>query len=129
MPKQRAEGRTAELDPLLRHSRREATLILGLWACCFLYTISFCYLYGYTSHEPGMDTTGPDIAAVVGSLERFDRDPGSMTLPLGLGIPDWVFYGVVVPWLVCILATVVFCMFVFTEDDLSAAGSPEETDG
>ena len=28
-------------DPIYRHSLREARFILGLWTCCFFYTVSY----------------------------------------------------------------------------------------
>jgi hypothetical protein len=105
-------------DPVYLNCRREAIFILALWACCFVYTVGFCYLTGYASHEPTPQSTGPALGAMVGSLHDFDRTPESLRSPLGLGIPDWVFYGVVMPWLTCIVLTFLFCLFVFKEDDL-----------
>ena len=106
-------------DPIYRHSLREARFILGLWTCCFFYTVSYCYLNGYLSHEPSPGSTGPAIASWFGPLEAFNRDPDSVTYPLGLGIPDWVFYGVALPWVVCIVLSFWYGLFMFAEDDLS----------
>lgn len=108
-----------EDDPVYRHARREAFFILGLWTSCFFYTIGYCYLNGYLTHEPDPTATGPAISELVGPLESFNRDPESLSEPFGLGIPDWVFYGIVVPWLVCIVATFWFCFFLYVEDDLN----------
>lgn len=112
-----------EVDPLFLHSLREARFILGLWACCFVYTVVYCYAGGYLSHEPSSDAWPIAIGEVVGPLDSFQRDPDFLTYPLGLGIPDWVFYGVVVPWGVCIVLTFWYAFFLYAEDDLS---SPEE---
>ena len=105
-------------DPVYRHARREATLILLLWLCCFVYTVPFCYLNGYLIHDPAPHSFGPSIDLLPGSLEAWNRDPGSLNTPLALGIPDWIFYGVFLPWAFCILFTFWFCLFRFQEDDL-----------
>ena len=89
-------------DPLYRNSLREARLILFLWLACGIFTVTVCYLFGYLSHETDLNSTGPDLVNVFGPFERFDRNPDNLTTPLGLGIPDWIFYGVVIPWFACI---------------------------
>ena len=114
-----------EEDPIYRNSLREARFILGLWTFCFIYTVSYCYLTGYLVHEPLPTSTGPGVATLLGPLEALNRDAESLTYPFGLGIPDWVFYGVAVPWGICIILSFVYGLFIFTEDDLSA-GSLEE---
>ena len=105
-------------DPVYRNSLREAKIILAVWAVALLYTCTYCYLYGYLSHPSDPAATGPAISSWFGPLKSFDRDPASLTTPLGLGIPDWVFYGVGVPWIICSLVTFWFCLFVFKEDEL-----------
>lgn len=85
----------AELDdPVYRHTRREALLILGLWITAMVYTLTVCYVWGY------------------------GRDPATLTHVWG--IPDWVFYGIFVPWAVCDLVTIFYCFFFAAEDDLSS---------
>lgn len=105
-------------DPLYRNSLREARLILIIWFLCGIITVTICYLFGYLSHEPDLNSTGPDLVNIFGSFEKFDRTPESLTTPLGLGIPDWIFYGIVIPWLVCIGFTFWFCLSYFSEDEL-----------
>ena len=116
-------------DPAMLRSRWEASLILGLWACCMVYTCTYCYLYGYQTHAPlrADRVTGPDIAEVAGPMESFNRDPESLTYPFGLGIPDWVFWGIVTPWAVCIVLSVIFCLFIFKEEDLGEDHIGEQT--
>jgi len=101
-----------EDDPVYRDSRREAVVILSAWLACLLWTVSFCYVYGSSRHdrEPG------DFSALLPPMERFDREPGSLTTPLGLGIPDWALWGVTVPWVLCIGFSLWFC-FAFMKDD------------
>jgi len=119
-----------EEDPVYIHTRREAIFILGLWACCFLYTITYCYLTGYLSHETHRHPTGPAVGAALGDLESWNRNLESLSTPLGLGIPDWVFYGIVIPWALCALITFWFCLFYYVEDDLEAGAvrNPEQRD-
>ena len=112
------EDATYEPDPLIIHCLREARFIIGVWACCFIYTVSYCYLHGYLVHEPLPSATPWAVTNLLGPLESFNRDPDSVTYPLGLGIPDWVFYGIILPWLLCIVASFWYGLFLFTEDDL-----------
>src|SRR5262245_44163658 len=62
-------------DPVLISSRREALLVFLIWLLAAGYSIGVCYAWGY----------GRDAA----------------TLTYVLGFPDWVFWGVVVPWSAC----------------------------
>jgi hypothetical protein len=112
-----------KIDPLYRNALREVAVILSAWTICLVYTVTYCYLYGYLSHEGTPESTGPDIGTLVGPLSSFNRDPGSLTTPLGLAIPDWIFYGVVLPWALCILFSFWFCLFYFKEDDLGSEGT------
>lgn len=112
-------------DPLYLNARREAGVILAIWSACLIYTVGFCYLFGYLSHEPDPGSTGLSIGEWVGPLTSLDREAASLEVPLGLGMPDWVFYGVGVPWLLCIVVTWWFCTFYFTEDELGADFKPE----
>ncbi len=105
-------------DPVYKSSFRESIWILGIWAACFLYTVIYCYLNGYLTHEPHLNSTGPAIGSLVGKLESFNRLPASLTTPLGLGIPDWVFYGIFCPSAVAIIITIIFCLFIYLEQDL-----------
>ena len=57
-------------------------------------------------------------AELVGEIESFNRLPASFTTPLGLGIPDWVFYGIFCPTAVAIIITIIFCLFIYSEQDL-----------
>jgi hypothetical protein len=77
-------------DTLVRHARREAALALAIWLVAMIYSVGVCYLYGY------------------------GRDPD--TLSFVLWFPDWVFWGIVVPWIVCTLVSVVFA-FGFMGDE------------
>lgn len=106
-----------EDDPVYRHCLREAVFIFSVWVACFVWTCAYCYLYGYSSHEPNPSGVSP-IGGMVGPLESFNRSASDLTYPLGLGVPDWVFYGVVVPWVLCIALSFWYCLCFFVEDDL-----------
>lgn len=110
-------SRQAE-DPVYQNSLREAKIIISIWIVALLYTCTYCYLFGYQSHPSDSAAIGPAISSWFGPLESFDRDPATLTTPLGLGIPGWVFYGIAAPWIACLLATFVFCLFIFRADDL-----------
>ena len=83
---------------LLRHARREGLMLLGAWAVALVWTISVSYLGGYN---------------------RAARDIG-----LILGMPDWVFWGVALPWGLCLLFSAWFCFRIMADDDLGR--DPEE---
>jgi len=112
-------------DPLLKNASREARLILFFWLVSGVVTIAVCYFFGYLSHEPDINSTGPDLVHLLGPFTEFDRRPDTFSTPLGLGIPDWIFYGVAVPWIACIVLTFWFCLRYFTEDDLGIDHDPD----
>jgi hypothetical protein len=96
---------------LIRHARREAAIVLTVWALALAWVVGYCYLHGYRHDE--------DSAVVRwGLAEPRTAD----NLNLIAGFPDWVFVGIVVPWLLCTAFTLVFCFFM-TDDDL---GPPRE---
>ena len=84
------------LDPLVSHAGREALLILLAFAVCLIWSVSCCYLLGY-----GASGGGP-VATV-------------------LGIPSWVLWGVLVPWLAADVFALWFCFFFMADDPLSEA--------
>ncbi|HEY1067626.1 MAG TPA: DUF997 family protein [Pirellulales bacterium] len=78
-------------DPVLRNAAREATAVMVLWAAALAWTVGYCYFNAY------------------------GRSIDSLTYVWGF--PDWIFYGVVAPWLACTVFTLVFCLGVMTDDD------------
>ena len=93
----RSSKPTEDYDPVFIHSRREAIVILCLWIVCLCWTIPYCYQHGYTTE------VDPDNLGIV------------------WGMPAWVFWGVLLPWMFATSFTIVFCLFVMRDDDLSAA--------
>jgi hypothetical protein len=96
-----ADASPAGEQRLLRHARREGRLILLVWAAALVWSVSAGYLGGY-GREPA------DIALV-------------------LGMPDWVFWSVVLPWGLCLLFSVWFCFAYMADDDLGR--DPDEGAG
>jgi Protein of unknown function (DUF997) len=77
---------------LLQHARREAALIMGVWLLALVWTVgTYCVL-------------------------GLRRNPAEMKLVLGM--PDWVFWGVVLPWGLSLIFTVWFCYCFMADDDL-----------
>ncbi len=81
-------------DPVFLHTRREAIVILVVWALAFSWVVPFCYFDGYT---PAANAT---------------------EVPLVLGMPRWVVWGVGVPWLIADVVTIGLCLWFIKDDDL-----------
>ncbi len=62
-------------------------------------------------------------------MESYNRDPESLEFPFDLGIPDWVFWGIVIPWCICIVLSLIYCIFIFAEDDLNPEDPTSEMEG
>lgn len=80
--------------PLLKSARREAAGALIIWLLVTIYSVSYCCTYG------------------------FNRDPNSLTYVLGF--PDWIFWGVVVPWGVSTIVSALFAFFFMKDEDLES---------
>jgi hypothetical protein len=83
---------TRQTDPLVHSSFREAILVTCIWLSAAIWSISVCYSRGY--HLKSED------------------------LKIVLGFPDWVFWGIVVPWTSCTVVSIVFGLIFFREGDL-----------
>jgi len=82
-------------DPLVRSARREAAIAFGMWLAAMLYSVTYCYLNGYGR--------------------------SAESLSFVLWFPDWVFWGVVVPWGLCVLASTVFAFRIMGDEPLGEA--------
>jgi uncharacterized membrane protein YhdT len=80
-------------DPLLTSARRETVITFCLWAIAMIYTVGVSVTFGY------------------------NRDPA--TLKYVFGFPDWIFWGVVTPWLVATLISAFFALVVMEDAPLS----------
>ena len=88
----RALSVQAEYDPVFLHSRREAIIIVGVWALGLIWSVPYCYFRGYNLSPQEIHTIW--------------------------GIPSWVFWGIGVPWLLADLFTAWFCFRYMSIDDL-----------
>jgi hypothetical protein len=79
-------------DPAVRSARREAIVTMLIFAAALAYTIGYCAIYGYR------------------------RDPDSLRFVFGF--PDWVFWGVVVPWVVCVGVSYLFGAVFMADEQL-----------
>jgi hypothetical protein len=89
-------------DPVLTSARREALLAFAIWLTACVYSVTYCYVFGY-----GRDTA---------------------TLTYVLGFPDWVFWGVVAPWSVCTVLAFLLSYFVISDEDLGQEQLEEKLD-
>lgn len=79
-------------DPVLTSSRREAFLVLGIWLAAMSYSVGYCVWRGY-----GRDWE---------------------TVSFVFGFPDWVFWGIVCPWLACVALSWWFAYRFMTDEPL-----------
>ena len=88
-------------DPVVSSGRREALWTLSLWLAAAIYSVTYCIWFGY------------------------QRSVDSLTFVLWF--PDWVFWGIVVPWLVCAAISIAFALRMAEDEPLaSAADLPSE---
>jgi hypothetical protein len=88
-------------DPVLVSARREAIIAFATWAIALAYSVTYCAYNGY----------GRKIE----------------DLKYIWGFPDWVFWGVVVPWAVCIAFSWIFASIWMRDEDLGE--DPPGADG
>jgi len=81
-------------DPVLVSARREAIVVLVVWAVAMVYTLGYCWQFGY--QRPAEE------------------------IELVLGFPDWVFWGVLAPWCVCTIVSGWFAFFFMRDENLGA---------
>jgi len=79
-------------DPLVTHTRREAIFAVALWLAATVYTVGYCAAYGY------------------------ERPVSELTFVLG--IPSWVFWGIVAPWTACTVISICFAARFMCDDPL-----------
>lgn len=103
---------------LLRHARREAVLTLIVWAAALCWTIGYCFLFGY-QHAPDSWLVRNGVVPL--------RTGDNLTQFAGL--PDWVCFGILLPWLLCSAWTICFGSAVMHDDDLGAEAEEEPRDG
>lgn len=93
-----------EPDPVLKNSIREAVVIGVAWLAATVYSCAYSYAFGY---------------------RREGRVLGVNDIHPILGVPSWVVWGILAPWLVCALFTFWFAGFFMVDDDLGKDHSVE----
>src|SRR5262245_1120813 len=92
---------------LYRHAWREAVVVFVVWGLALAWTVGYCYLRGYQHDEQSwVVRTGLAQPAAPGDFRQV------------AGLREWVFYGILLPWLACTAFTVAFCLFVMKDDEL-----------
>jgi hypothetical protein len=76
---------------VLQSARKEARFVIALWLACCVYTVGYAGLFAYRREE----------------LPR-----------LVLGMPEWVVWGIVAPWLVSTLITCWYALWGMRDEDL-----------
>jgi hypothetical protein len=90
----------ASEDPALSNSRRESLITFAIWLAACVYSITVCFRMGYW------------------------RDAATLTYVLGF--PDWVFWGVILPWSVCTGLCFWMAYFYISDDDLGEEQAEEQ---
>ena len=96
-----------ELDPAYSNSLKETKVILIVFVLWAVYTLSTAYAFGYSSQAASEE--GAELAEI-------------STI---LGMPSWVFWSIVVPWLAANLITGWFCFSYFSDDNLAESGEQD----
>lgn len=90
-------------DPLIISARREAIVVSIVWLCVMIWTISVCYTMGY------------------------NRRPEDMKLIFGF--PDWIFWGIIIPWCFSSIISWVFSALFFRDGSLGEDRSDADSEG
>ena len=90
------------LDPVIIHARREAVVVFAVWLIGIAWTIGYCAMAGYNVPPEQIRIT--------------------------LGMPSWVFWGILVPWILVIFFTIWFGLYYIVDDTLPQ-GKVESSQG
>src|SRR6476660_1565422 len=78
---------------LLASAWREAQWIIAVWLVACTWSVGVCAWLGY-------------------------EQPSDKLPPLVWGFPNWVFWGIIVPWLVATASSLVISQLLMTDEDL-----------
>jgi len=82
----------SKYGPVYLNSLRETFLILLTWIVFAIWVVGYSLRYGYNLHSDTFSTV--------------------------IGIPEWVFWGIGLPWILAIFITIGFAVFVVKDDPL-----------
>ncbi len=92
----------APTDPLLASARREALFTALVTLGALAYSVGYCTWFAY-----------PDSAAPV---------------PTSWGVPNWFWWGIVAPWIVCLVVTVGFALWGMRDEPLETGEAVDDHD-
>jgi hypothetical protein len=112
-------------DPVLVSSRREALVVFATWLTALTWSVGYCYSYGYVSDLNCIsDSKAVEVrqSADPASLPELwvNRGRGPEQVKFVLGFPDWIFWGVALPWWLCTAFSLWFGAFIVKDEDLGA---------
>jgi hypothetical protein len=76
----------------------EALVVFAIWGTAMAWTVGYCALFAYPGRE--------------------NLDQAARELTYVFGFPSWVFWGIILPWLCCVVASFVVSNFVMADADL-----------
>lgn len=89
-------------DPVVQSARREAWVAVVVWAMATAWSVGYCALHGY------------------------GRTVDSLTYVLWF--PDWIFWGIVAPWLTCVVVSLWYALAFMRDEDLGANDQEADDD-
>jgi hypothetical protein len=84
----------------------------AVWVLALSWAVGYCCLRGYQHHAPDSWLVRSGLA-----INRTPEDFRHFW-----GIPDWVWVGILLPWLLCTAFTVAFSRWGMKDDELGAEG-------
>jgi hypothetical protein len=99
---------------LFHNARREALIVVIVWVIALVWVLGYCYLRGYQHTDDSL------VVRLGLAVSRTGDD-----VTLIAGFPDWVFYGIGLPWLACSAFTIWFGLYGMSDDDLGAEQEEE----
>ncbi len=85
------------------NARREALVTMSVWTAGLAWTLCYCWFTGYDIPAEQMKVT--------------------------FGMPSWIFWGILAPWILIILFTIWFGLFYITDDELGQGQQESEREG
>jgi multisubunit Na+/H+ antiporter MnhB subunit len=85
-------------DPCVRAARREAIVVSVSALCALAWTVVSYSLMGFKAQG--------------------DQELRFVDLGGGVAFPDWVFWGIVIPWGICFVLGSIFALFFIQDTDL-----------
>jgi hypothetical protein len=111
-----------EIDPGFERTRRESLFLVIPWLICCVWSVGYCYLFGYTDHPRQVG----EVTNLLPDLTAYDQRGVPTLDPLGWGIPAWAFWGIFIPWMLSILFSIIYALWIMNDagdDDSSGDGA------